>query len=57
MWGQSNLAGLDDLVEDKVADMQNSGEIKKYSLALEAELKKGAGIDTTFICVVGKKDM
>ena len=55
MWGQSNLAGYLDLVDENTEGVGNADDIRKFVRALEAEMKKGASFDTTFLCVVGRK--
>ena len=55
MWGQSNLAGYLDLVDENTEGVGDADDIRKFVRALEVELKKGASFDTTFLCVVGRK--
>ena len=55
MWGQSNLAGYLDLVDENTEGVGDADDIRKFVQALEAEMKKGASFDTTFLCVVGRK--
>lgn len=55
MWGQSNLAGYQDLVDENTEGVGNADDIRKFVMALEAEMKKGASFDTTFLCVVGRR--
>ena len=55
MWGQSNLAGYLDLVDENTEGVGNADDIRNFVKALEAEMKKGASFDTTFLCVVGRK--
>ncbi|MCJ1405147.1 hypothetical protein MMC11_008373 [Xylographa trunciseda] len=55
MWGQSNLAGYQDLIDENTEGVGNAEEIKKFVGALEVEMKKGASFDTTFLCVIGRK--
>ena len=55
MWGQSNLAGYLDLVEENVEGVGNASDIISFVRMLEGEMKKGASFDTTFLCVVGRK--
>ncbi|KAF6222573.1 hypothetical protein HO133_000618 [Letharia lupina] len=55
MWGQSNLAGYLDLVEENVEGVGDANDIKSFVRKLEEEMKKGASFDTTFLCVVGRK--
>ncbi|MCJ1479796.1 hypothetical protein MMC13_008482 [Lambiella insularis] len=55
IWGLSNLAGLEDLVDEKAIDTGKAEGIKMYAASLEAEMKKGAMLNTSFLCVVGRK--
>ena len=55
MWGQSNLAGYLDLVDGNTEEVGNADDVRNFVRALEAEMKKGASFDTTFLCVVGRK--
>lgn len=55
MWGQSNLAGYQDLVDENTEGVGSAEDIRKFVGLLEAEMKKGASFDTTFLCVVGRK--
>ena len=55
MWGQSNLAGYLDLVDKNTEGVGGTDDIRKFVVALEAEMKNGASFDTTFLWVVGKK--
>lgn len=55
MWGQSNLAGYQDLVDENTEGVGNAEDIRKFVGALEGEMKKGASFNTTFLCVVGRK--
>ena len=55
MWGQSNLAGYLDLVDEDTEGVGNADDIRKFVRALEAEMKTGASFDTTFLCIVGRK--
>ena len=54
MWGQSNLAGLEDLTNDSIVETQREG-IRKHQADLEAEMKTGANLDNTFFSVLGKR--
>ncbi|KAL6718589.1 hypothetical protein ACLMJK_004681 [Lecanora helva] len=55
IWGQSNLAGYVDLVEENVEGVGNAGDMRQIVKVLEAEMKKGASFNTTFMCVGGKR--
>ena len=55
MWGQSNLAGYLDLVDENAEGVGNADDIREFVKVLEAEMKKGASFDTTFLCVVGRR--
>jgi hypothetical protein len=55
MWGQSNLAGYQELVDENTEGVGNVEGIRKFVGALDAEMKKRASFDTTFLCVVGRK--
>ena len=55
MWGQSNLAGYRDLVDENTEGVGDAEDIRNFVGALEAEMKKGASFDTTFLFVVGRK--
>lgn len=57
IWGQSNLAGYLDLVDENTEGVGGADDIRKFVKALEAEMKRGATFDTTFLCVVGKKPL
>ncbi|KAI9692682.1 MAG: hypothetical protein M1820_009476 [Bogoriella megaspora] len=54
MWGQSNLAGLEDIVNESIVATESEG-IRKHQAALEAEMKTGANLDNTFFSVVGRR--
>ena len=53
--GLSDLAGLEDLVDERLLGVEEAEEMKKFSAAVEAEMKKGAMLETTFFCVVGRR--
>lgn len=55
MWGQSNLAGYLDFVDENIEGVGGPDDIRNFVVALEAEMKRGASFDTTFLWVVGKK--
>ena len=57
VWAQSQLAGLDDIVEAGIlsgAGASMAG-IRKWMEELEEKFKEGVLINTSFTCVVGKK--
>ncbi|MCJ1240312.1 hypothetical protein MMC14_008313 [Varicellaria rhodocarpa] len=55
IWGLSNLAGYQDLIDESVEGVGDADGIRKFIGVLEAEMKRGASFNTTFLCVVGRK--
>jgi hypothetical protein len=42
-------------MDENTEGVGNAEDIRKFVKALEAEMKKGASFNTTFLCVVGRK--
>lgn len=57
MWGQSNLAGYLDLVEEKTEGVGDAEDIRKFVKLLDSEMKQGASFDSPLLCVVGEKPL
>ena len=56
IWGQSNLAGFEDLVGDStVVGAEKAEEIRRFMGALSEDFAQGVSLDTPWLCVVGKK--
>ena len=55
MWGQSNLAGYLDLVDENTEGVGDADDIRKFVRALEAEMKKGAEFGYNILVCCGKK--
>ncbi len=55
-WGQSNLAGLEDLAGDStVVGVEKADEVRRWMGQLSAEFAQGVSLDTPWLCVVGRK--
>ncbi|KAI4146248.1 MAG: hypothetical protein LQ340_005998 [Diploschistes diacapsis] len=55
MFNQNDLAGYEDFVEEAVLGVQAGEEMRRYTAALEAEMRSGAGIEVPWSCVVDRK--
>ena len=56
IWGQSNLAGLEDLAADStVVGVEKAEEVRRWVGQLTAEFAQGVSLDTPWLCVVGRK--
>ena len=55
MWGQSNLAGYLDLVEEKTEGVGDAENIRKIVKLLDSQMKQGASFDSPLLCVVARK--
>ena len=56
IWGQSNLAGLEDVAADAyLVGEEKAAETRKLMDGLSAEFAQGVSLDTTWVCAVGKK--
>ena len=56
IWGQSNLAGLEDLAADStVVGVEKAEEVRRWMGQLTAESAQGVSLDTPWLCVVGRK--
>ncbi|MCJ1385651.1 hypothetical protein MMC17_008774 [Xylographa soralifera] len=55
-WGHSQLAGLEDVAADvKMLGVERSEALKQWIKELDEEMSKGACVDTSFTCVVGRQ--
>ncbi|MCJ1290880.1 hypothetical protein MMC34_002422 [Xylographa carneopallida] len=55
-WGHSQLAGLEDVAADvEMLRVECAEALKLWIGELNAEMARGACVDTSFICVVGRK--
>lgn len=56
IWGQSKLAGLEDLAADStVVGVEKAEEIRRWMGQLTAGFAQGVSLDTPWLCVVGRK--
>lgn len=56
IWGQSNLAGLEDVAADaSLVGEEKAEQTRKLMNGLSAEFAQGVSLDTTWVCAVGRK--
>lgn len=56
IWGQSNLAGLEDLAADStVVGVEKAEEVRRWMGQLTTEFAQGVSLYTPWLCVVGRK--
>ncbi|MCJ1324444.1 hypothetical protein MMC10_001106 [Thelotrema lepadinum] len=57
MWGLSSLFTYEDVVDESPLGIEKAEEQRQFVNRLEAEMKQGAGFDTNFICVIGRRPL
>ena len=54
-WGHSQLAGLEDVAAGmEMLGVEKAEQLNKWIVQLNHEFRKGASVDTSFTCVVGR---
>ena len=57
MWGLSSLFTYEDVVDESPLGIEKAEEQRQFVSRLDAEMKQGAGFDTNFICVIGRRPL
>ena len=56
IWGQSNLAGLEDVTADAtLVGMEKAEQFRTLIDGLSEEFAQGVSLDMTWVCAVGRK--